>query len=397
MPLSHRAFNLLHSPAVLMTLPTAPVRTGLYANPEGKFLHDVVLDACRKHGDKTAMVDTSCTPFRRITYAEYGELVERTARGFVAAGIKPGDMIGIFLPNCWEFGVAFHAATMAGAIPTTMNPTYRDREVHYQMEVSDAVALISDGPLLQGIDLTGLPALRKVYTTRSAGPGGTEPFSNLYTHVGNESLPEPKHDSRLTLATLPFSSGTTGLPKGVMLSHHNIVANVYQTLTDGETGSIGENDSVLCFLPLYHIYGLTVGLNMGLIRGCTVVLMPRFDCEASLRIAVGRGRHGHPLRAASVAGVLPCDRCGKVPSESQDPLGEVRRRPAGSRSGAPVQRFDGHSDSAGIRHDRGFACHPHGLPRSAVLSRRFDWRPGCVHGVSRTGRKRKRSPAGRTG
>ena len=72
-------------------------------------------------------------------------LVERTARGFVAAGIKPGDMIGIFLPNCWEFGVVFHAATMAGAIPTTMNPTYRDREVHYQMEVSDAVALISDG------------------------------------------------------------------------------------------------------------------------------------------------------------------------------------------------------------------------------------------------------------
>ena len=272
-----------------MTLPTAPVRTGLYANPEGKFLHDVVLEACRQHGSKTALVDTSCTPFRRITYAEYGEFVERTARGFVAAGIKPGDMIGIFLPNCWEFGVAFHAAIMAGAIPTTMNPTYREREVHYQMEVADAVALISDGPLLQGIELTGLPALRKVYTTRSTGSKGTEPLSNLYTHLGNEILPEPKHDSRLTLATLPFSSGTTGLPKGVMLSHHNIVANVYQTLTDGEMGSIGEGDTVLCFLPLYHIYGLTVGLNMGLIRGCTVVLMPRFDCEASLRIAAQEG------------------------------------------------------------------------------------------------------------
>ena len=117
-----------------MTLPKAPLRTGLYANPEGKFIHNVVLDACRKHGDKIAIVDTSCTPFRRISYAEYGDLVERTARGFVAAGIRPGDMIGIYLPNCWEFGVAFHAATMAGAIPTTMNPTYRDREVHHQME-----------------------------------------------------------------------------------------------------------------------------------------------------------------------------------------------------------------------------------------------------------------------
>ncbi len=96
--------------------------------------------------------------------------------GRLAASSQPGSgrasMIGIFLPNCWEFGVVFHAATMAGAIPTTMNPTYRDREVHYQMEVSDAVALISDGPLLQGIDLSGLPALRKVYTTRTAAPGG---------------------------------------------------------------------------------------------------------------------------------------------------------------------------------------------------------------------------------
>lgn len=272
-----------------MTPPKAPVRTGLYADPEGKFVHNVVLDACHKHADKTAIVDTSCTPFRRVSFSQYGELVERTARGFIATGIKPGDTIGIFLPNCWEFGVVFHAATMAGAIPTTMNPTYRGREVHYQMEATEAVALISDGPLLQGIDLSGLPALRRVYTTRTAASGGSQPFSNLYSHAGIESIPEPRHDSRLTLATLPFSSGTTGLPKGVMLSHHNIVANVYQTLTDGEAGCVGETDTVLCFLPLYHIYGLTVGLNMGLIRGCTVVLMPRFDCEASLRVAVDEG------------------------------------------------------------------------------------------------------------
>ena len=136
-----------------------------------------------------------------------------------------------------------------------MNPTYRDREVHYQMETSGAVALISDGHLLQAADLSGLPALRKVYTVRNVGTGGTEPMSNLYSYSGSAALPSPEHDSRLTIATLPFSSGTTGLPKGVMLSHHNIVANVYQTLTSGEPGCIGENDVILCYLPLYHIYG----------------------------------------------------------------------------------------------------------------------------------------------
>ena len=269
-----------------MTLPHLPIRTGLYANPEGKFLHQVLLEACNQYANKTALVDTSSTPYTRISYAEYGELVERTARGFVAAGVRPGHMIGIFLPNCWEFGVAFHAAIMAGATPTTMNPTYREREVRYQMEVSEAVALVSNGALLQGMDLSGLPALRKVYTTRCGGSISAEPLRNLYEYSGKDALPQPEHDSRLALATLPFSSGTTGLPKGVMLSHCNIVTNVYQTLTDGEAGSLTDADSILCFLPLYHIYGLTVGLNMGLLRGCTVVLMPRFDCDGSLRIAV---------------------------------------------------------------------------------------------------------------
>jgi acyl-CoA synthetase (AMP-forming)/AMP-acid ligase II len=69
-----------------------------------------------------------------------------------------------------------------------------------------------------------------------------------------------------------------------MLSHYNLVANVYQTLIPGELGAIAEEDVMLCFLPLYHIYGMTVGLNLCLMRGCTLVLMPRFDCEKSLQI-----------------------------------------------------------------------------------------------------------------
>jgi len=265
------------------------LRTRLFADPEGKFVHDVVLESCRRHPAKVAMVDASCVPAQRITYAAYGEMVERAARGLVAAGVRPGEVIGIFLPNCWEFGVAYHAATLAGGIPTTLNPTYREREVCYQLENSEAVALVSDGTLLTGIDLGGLPALRCVYTVRTPGPSGSQPFGSLLGPTHGQPLPTPAQDSRLTLATLPFSSGTTGLPKGVMLSHYNLVANVYQTLTPGEYGAIGEQDIMLCFLPLYHIYGLTVGLNLALICGCTLVLMPRFECEASLRLAVEEG------------------------------------------------------------------------------------------------------------
>ncbi|MGA2903498.1 MAG: AMP-binding protein [Candidatus Korobacteraceae bacterium] len=267
----------------------ASLRTQLFADPEGKFVHDVVLDSCRRHPSKIAIVDTSCVPARRITYAAYGKMVERAARGLVAAGIRPGETIGIFLPNCWEFGVAYHAATLAGAIPTTLNPTYREREVHYQLENSDAVALITDGALLAGISLASLPSLRRVYTVRAAGPSGSQPFESLFEAAESAKLPTPERDSRLTLAALPFSSGTTGLPKGVMLSHYNLVVNVYQTLIPGEYGAIGEDDVMLCFLPLYHIYGLTVGLNLALMRGCTLVLMPRFDCAGSLQLIADEG------------------------------------------------------------------------------------------------------------
>jgi len=341
-----------------MTLPKAPVRTSLFADPEGQYLHNVILDACRRYGSKTAIVDTSCTPFRRVSFAEYGELVERTARGLVAAGVQPGDMIGIFLPNCWEFGVAFHAATLAGAVPTTMNPTYRDREVHHQMETSNAAALISDGPLLEGVNLAGLPALRRVYTVRTAGTGGSEPFRNLYTHTGREPLPEAKHDSRLTLATLPFSSGTTGLPKGVMLSHYNILANVYQTLTGGETGAIGEADSVLCFLPLYHIYGLTVGLNLGLIRGCTVVLMPRFNCETSLQICAEEGVTVNLCVPPALLAYCHAVDQGKFPKEHKirwvksgaAPLAPDLARRFTDSTGIPIRQGYGMTEASPVTH-----------------------------------------------
>jgi acyl-CoA synthetase (AMP-forming)/AMP-acid ligase II len=272
-----------------MTQSVEGLRTRLFDNPEGKFVHDVVLDSCRRHAAKIAIIDTSCIPEQRITYAAYGEMVELAAHGLVAAGVRPGDVIGIFLPNCWEFGVAYHAATLAGAIPTTLNPTYREREVHYQLENSGAVALISDGSLLTGIDLSSLPALRKVYTVRTPGPSGSQPFDSLFDLENRSPLPEPQWDPRTTLATLPYSSGTTGLPKGVMLSHYNLVANVYQTLIPGELGAIGQDDVMLCFLPLYHIYGMTVGLNLALIRGCTLVLMARFDCAKSLQIIAEEG------------------------------------------------------------------------------------------------------------
>lgn len=249
----------------------------LYADPQNIFLHDIILQACSRFGEKLALVDTSCSPSRRFTYRQYGETVERLARGLVAAGLQPGEVLALYLPNSWEFCAAYHAATLAGAIPTLLNPSYREREVRYQLENSAAALLLAEPSRVQGMNLSGLPGLRAVYTT---GPAGN--FADLLRPAA-PPLPSPRQPSRQAIAALPYSSGTTGLPKGVMLSHFNLVANIYQIIGP-DAAPFRPHDVVLCFLPLYHIYGLNVVLNPPLLLGCTLVLMPRFDTDTAIRL-----------------------------------------------------------------------------------------------------------------
>lgn len=254
----------------------------MYADPANVLVHDAVLASCRRTPDKIALIDTSGATPKRFSYGDYGDLVERTAKGLVASGVQPGEVIGIFLPNWWEYAAAYHAATLAGAIPTPLNPSYREREVRYQIENSEAVALVTDGTLIAGIDLSRLPSLRHVYTTRTEA-SGCERFAKL-AQPAAVPLPQPATGPSETLAALPYSSGTTGLPKGVMLSHHNLVANAFQTLGDPAKPIFAAEEVVLCTLPLYHIYGLNVVLNPVLLRGATIVLVPRFDTAEALKI-----------------------------------------------------------------------------------------------------------------
>jgi long-chain acyl-CoA synthetase len=284
------------------------LRTELYGDPANVFLHDAVLASCRRHGEKTALIDTSCG--RRMSYAEYGETVEAVARGLVAAGLQPGEVVAVFLSNSWEFCATYHAATLAGGIPTLLNPTYREREVRYQLENSGAVFLITDGPNIDAINLAGLANLRQVYCTREPGCG-SEAFSNLSKPV-SATLPHARRSSEQTLAALPYSSGTTGLPKGVMLSHRNLLANVYQFLGPGASALTSEDRS-LCFLPLYHIYGLNVVLNPMLILGGTLVLMPRFGVPRLMQLLTEEGISTMPVVPPAMNALCQSAEAGQFP------------------------------------------------------------------------------------
>jgi acyl-CoA synthetase (AMP-forming)/AMP-acid ligase II len=302
--------NHLENPPLSSKIAAGMLRTELYADLRNVFLHDLVLASCRRQPDKIALIDASCD--RRLTYAEYGDAVETFARGLISTGVKPGEVIAIFLPNSWEFCIAFHGAQLAGAIPTLLNPTYREREVRYQLENSGAALLITDGGNIEGITLSGLPNLRRVYTTRQAAPG-TEPFASLL-RPATATVPQPAQSSDQALAALPYSSGTTGLPKGVMLSHSNLVSNIYQLIGPNAT-TLNAADTILCCLPLYHIYGLNVMLNPSLVLGATLVLVPRFQVEKATRLIVEESVTMMPLVPPAMNALCQAAEAGLFPRD----------------------------------------------------------------------------------
>jgi acyl-CoA synthetase (AMP-forming)/AMP-acid ligase II len=214
------------------------------------------------------------------TYAEWWAAVQGMARTLQDAGIKHGDMIGIYAPNCVEYAVVLHGALVAGATVTTLNPLYREREVEHQLHDSGAKAVFTLNALLPVVEEARkkLPDLKAVYELENVWDMARE---GAATGPPAPVAIDPLKD----IAVLPYSSGTTGLPKGVMLSHQNLTANIRQTMALGMTT---KDAVVLDFLPFYHIYGMMVLLNCGLAVGATQIVLPRFDPEAAMGIIQDR-------------------------------------------------------------------------------------------------------------
>jgi len=239
-------------------------------------LSDFVLAGAGELGDKPAVIDGPSG--RTISYAQLVESVRAVGAGLAERGFGKGDVFAHFAPNLPEYAVTFHAVATLGGINTTVNPLFTAEELERQLRDCGARMLVTVPEQAEKARAAARAAgVQKIFGYGEAD--GATPFSSLPEAAGEP--PEVAIDPAEDVVALPYSSGTTGLPKGVMLTHRNLVANICQTIVHQR---VREDDRVIAVLPFFHIYGLVVLMNMPLSRGATVVTMPRFELPEFLRV-----------------------------------------------------------------------------------------------------------------
>ena len=225
-------------------------------------------------GDTPALIDG--VTGQALTYADLGRAVRSLAGGLVASGFGKGDVLALMAPNVPEYAVVFHGAAMAGGVVTTINPTYTEHELQDQLRDCGARILVTIPPLVTTASRACAgTGVAEIYVLGEAN--GAEPLAGLFGPPLAEHVSVGPDD----LVALPYSSGTTGLCKGVMLTQRNMVANIAQMLA---TLQIRADERLVAVLPFFHIYGMQVLMNCTLRAGATVVTLPRFDLEQFLRV-----------------------------------------------------------------------------------------------------------------
>lgn len=276
--------------------------------PEGSLAH-LIDDSVATYGKHVALEFFGAT----TTYAELGDQIARAAEGLRKRGVRKGDRVALVLPNCPQHVVAFYAALRLGAVVVEHNPLYTPRELRHQFEDHGAtVAIVWDKvvPTVQdlpadlgvttviSVDITrGMPASKR-FALRLPVPAARKAREQLTAKVSGAvtweslvssrrlkaSVPRPERDD---LALIQYTSGTTGRPKGVMLSHLNLAVNAAQARAWVPTIERGTS-VVYAVLPLFHAYGLTLCLTFAMSMGSRLVLFPKFDPDLVLDVVKKR-------------------------------------------------------------------------------------------------------------
>ncbi|MGY1615345.1 AMP-binding protein [Geodermatophilus sp. SYSU D00691] len=227
-----------------------------------------LLAGAARRGDRPAFVDGPTG--RSLSYARLETLACRVAGGLAARGFRPGDVLAVLAPNLPEWPVVMLGAQLAGGAVTPINPLWTAEELAHQLRDSGARTLVTVGPFADKARAAGATDVLVI---------GEDSFASLI--AAGEPCPDVRIDPARDVALLPYSSGTTGLPKGVRLTHRNVVADVCQSRA---VIAMRDDDVMIGVLPFFHVAGFCASICLTLDAGATVVTLPRFDLEAALQL-----------------------------------------------------------------------------------------------------------------
>ena len=250
--------------------------------PDHLPLHSYCFENLAELADRTCLIDGATG--RAFPYSEVELTARRVAAGLHRLGVRQGHVIMLLLPNSTEFVFAFLGASFLGATATTANPFSTPAEIHKQALAAGTMLVITESCYASKVKELGV----KTVVIDEPVPEGCMHFSEL-TSADESQLPEI--DIRPDdVVALPYSSGTTGLPKGVMLTHRGLVTSVAQQV-DGENPNLHfkREDVLLCVLPLFHIYSLNSVLLCGLRAGCAILLMRKFETVKLMELVEKHG------------------------------------------------------------------------------------------------------------
>ncbi|RWZ51579.1 long-chain fatty acid--CoA ligase [Labedella phragmitis] len=329
--------------------------------PDGSLV-DIIEGSAREYPDAVALEFFGAT----VSYRELSDRIDRAAAGLVKLGVSRGEPVAIVLPNCPEHIVAFYAILRVGGIVVEHNPLYTPRELRHQFEDHGArvaiawdkvVASIQEFPrdvaveYIVSVDITQgmpfvkrtalrlpVPALRRTRATLTTPVRGTTPWPRL---LGRERIgADVPHPVAGDVAVIQYTSGTTGTPKGAVLTHRNLGANAAQSRAWVPTIRRGDGCVVYAVLPMFHAYGLTLCLTFAMSMGARLVLFPKFEPDLVLAVMKKRPPTFLPavppiadrlMRAADEKGVSLAG--VEVAISGAMPLDEAIVRPWEDRSG----------------------------------------------------------------
>src|SRR5437588_7619232 len=234
-------------------------------------LQDRLREVAREVGDKPALLMGD----RSVSFREIDQLSDRLAAALAQRGVRPGDRVTIFMPNSVEFVIAFYGTLKIGGVVNPINAQSKEREVRFQVDDAGATAVLYHAAVAPVVDAirSDLKSVRAFAVTGDTAPSGVERFNDLLL-ADEPDLGFSVQVGMNDLAALPYTSGTTGFPKGVMLTHANLTANQQQFFA---AVPVRRDDVFLNVLPYFHIYALNLLMTGAISLGATQVIMPRFD------------------------------------------------------------------------------------------------------------------------